>query len=305
MNKEIIEEKALLYAFGTMAEDEIEEFETLIQSDRMVQELVHESQALNELEAAECELEEPPFQTYSRIMATIDAAKGTSATTSQIADSGSRESSKVVPFLAWSGWAAAACAAVLFGAGVFDKAEPVAPVVASVVPVQAAPVVPGSDIILNNLANPLLVAMQIPSEEFGVEDRMLELASLAEAYWFSREGIPSGQLLAEADTEVEEISGGFTIFDRKYQIGFIAVENLPAEVDGKSYHVWAKTKKGQPPVKAGSLPIGEDSRGLFFFDLSSVPEVASLDRINFFVTEERTENPTGPTGMVVLSNYLR
>lgn len=299
MNNEIKQEKALLYALGTLPEEEIEEFEALIKSDRELQSLVHELQLLNELEVAECESVEPPFQVYSRIMATIEESKGGGATS---VEQTSSNSNKIVSFLTWSGWAAAACFAIIFASNLTktDIKEPV--VVAAATPRPAAP---ASDIILNNLGNPILQAVKIPSEDFTLEDRMLELASLAEAYWFSREGVPSGQLLSDPSAEVEKLSGGFTIFDRKYQIGFIAVENLPQETAGKSYHVWAKTGKGSPPLRAGALPVGEDSRGLFFFDMSSVPEVASMDRINFFVTEERSDSPETPTGMVVLSNYLR
>ena len=78
---------------------------------------------------------------------------------------------------------------------------------------------------------------------------------------------------------------------------------MPREEQGKSYHVWAKTGTGAQAVRAGALPIGNESRGLFFFDLSGLPEVSSLDQVSFFVTEESTSEPAEPGPMVVLSHF--
>lgn len=279
MNNELIEEKAQLYALGILPESEREEFENQVREDRELQSLVHEYQRLGELSATPV-TSAPSFQAYSRIMEEID---GPSA-----AQQGNGSASKLVSFVTWGGWATAACAAVALGVSLFGgKGDAVA----------------HSDIVLNNLANPRIVAVQTPSEDFAVEDRMLELAGLAEAYWFSREGIPEGQILdGQGNTEVAELSGGFTIYDRRYNIGFIAVENLPREAPNKSYHVWAKTDPAASPVRAGTLPIGDESRGLFFFDLSSLPAGTSLDTLSFFVTEEESENPVSPSQMVVLSD---
>lgn len=282
MNNELIEEKAQLYALGMLPEVEREEFETQIRTDRGLQALVHDYQQLGELDASPS-LMDPPFQMYSRIMEEIDGAQ---ARTRESQDKSSMGT--LVAFVTWGGWAAAACTAFALGLSFLggksgEKSQ--------------------SDIVLNNLGNPRIVAVETPSEEFAVEDRMLELAGLAEAYWFSREGIPSGQLLeGEDDTELAELSGGFTIYDRRYNIGFIAVENLPREAPNKSYHVWAKTDPAALPVRAGTLPIGEESRGLFYFDLSNLPPDASLDSLSFFVTEEESEDPVTPSQLVVLSD---
>ncbi len=283
MNNELIEEKAQLYALGMLPEAEQEEFETQIRADRELQALVHDYQRLGELDASPGRAD-PPFQAYSQIMEEIDAVQAADLRAAETESS----KSKLVAFVTWGGWATAACATLAFGISLVGgnggaKAQ--------------------SDIVLNNLANPSIVAVETPSEEFAVEDRMLELAGLAEAYWFSREGIPTGQLLEDASgAELAELSGGFTIYDRRYNIGFIAVENLPREAPNKSYHVWAKTAPTALPVRAGTLPIGEESRGLFYFDLSSLPAGASLDSLSFFVTEEESEDPSSPSQMVVLSD---
>ncbi|EDY81640.1 hypothetical protein VDG1235_1258 [Verrucomicrobiia bacterium DG1235] len=281
MNKELIEEKAQLYALGTLPDEEVEDFEAQIRSDRETQGLVHEYQRLAELDASSGEAE-PPFHAFAHIMEEIDggvAGQGATAPTGS--------GNKLVSFVTWGGWAVAACAVAVLGLGLFDEGGG-----------ESAE----SDIVLNNLGNPRLVAVQTPSEEFDVEDRMLELAGLAEAYWFSREGIPEDQLLESEDTQVADLSGGFTIYDRRYNIGFIAVENMPREAPNKSYHVWAKTSETAKPVRAGTLPIGEESRGLFFFDLTSLPQDASKDSLSFFVTEEDSETPLSPSEVVVLSD---
>ncbi len=277
----------MLYALGTLPDSEIESFEALARKDRSVQQLVHEYQRVNEVSARAAPTAEPPFQAYSRIMAEIE---GPSRSAPPVATATPRrQSGALLRFAAWSGWGLAACAAVALGLAYFS----------------GKPAGAKSDIVLNTLANPRLVAVKTPSDAVSMEDRMFELSGLAEAYWFSREGVPEGQLLTasseSAERPIEPLSGGFTIFDNAYQIGYIAVENLPQEQRGKSYHVWAKTKEGGQVVRAGSLPIGNESRGLFFFDLSSLPKVKSLDQVTFFVTEEATEDPEKPGPMVVLS----
>lgn len=282
MNNELIEEKAQLYALGSLPEAEQEEFENRVREDRDLQALLHEYQRLQELDATPASVG-PSFQSYAEIMEKIDAPEAAAAL-----PEAKRTHPKLLSFAAWGGWATAACATLALAASFFLGQNDAGG---------------RSDIVLNNLSNPRIVAMQTPSEDLTVEDRMLELAGLAEAYWFSREGIPAGQLLeGDQDTEVAELSGGFTIYDRRFNIGFIAVENLPREAPDKSYHVWAKTKPSAQPVRAGTLPIGDESRGLFFFDLSSLPAGTSLDSLSFFVTEEESETPVSPSQMVVLSD---
>lgn len=283
MNKEVIEEKAMLYALGTMPRSEVKEFEEQIRNDSGIQDLVHQSQLINELDAKESPPVDVPFQTYSKTMTKIDQLR-------RIAPPPAGEEPRrgvLVSVLAWSGWAAAACLGVVAGMGVFSEKD----------------LSSESDIVLNNLASPRLVAVEEPAPDFTMEDRMAELAALTEAYWYSREANASEQFLVGSGAEVEELSGGFTIFDKKYNIGFIAVENMPSEQAGKSYHVWAKTDGGSHVVRAGALPIGDESEGLFFIDLSTLPTSISLDQVSFFVTEESIDEPERPTGMVVLSDF--
>ena len=286
MNKEIIEEMAMLYALGTLPEAEVAAFEELMRREHTARQLVHEYQRITEAAAREAAATEPSFHIYPSLMSRIDILERGATEEVKTAPSGGR----LLSFAAWSGWGLAACASLALGLSIWSGGGATAQ----------------PEIALNSLANPRLVAVKTPSAEVSREDRMLELSGLAEAYWFSREGVPVDQQLADAGSgrlEGEPLSGGFTIFDSAHQIGFIAVENLPREEQGKSYHVWAKTGAGAQAVRAGALPIGNESRGLFFFDLSSLPEVSSLDQVSFFVTEESTSEPAKPGPMVVLSHF--
>ena len=157
-----------------------------------------------------------------------------------------------------------------------------------------------SDIVLNELGNPQqtsLVASEGGEEEF--QNRLLELTGLAEAYWFSREGLPPE---TDNGVDAQEFSGGFSIYDRKIKIGVIGIENIPEGRLGRYYSVWAKPSKASEPVWAGMIQQGEPASRLAFFDLSSNDTIQDSDEaISFFVTEEMEKRPTRPEGKIVLS----
>lgn len=282
MNREQQEEKAIQYALGTMPRDETAVFESALKSDRELQNIVHDYQVINEVDAEETEQMDPPFALYSRIMGTIDVDQG------QVVDSPIEER-KVVPIWPWLGWVVAACVAVVLGLNSWSGRS---------VGVASA----NDDIMLSDLGKPNAVDLVVneDTKEDGLESRMIELADLAEAYWFSRNGMPAEE--REAVT-ADAPTGGFTIFDSKHKIGFIGVENLPPEKRGKAFHVWAKAQAGERPMRAGLLRGGENSRGLFFFDLSQSGEVDEFASgvVSFFVTEETEELPESPSDQIVLS----
>lgn len=276
MNKENIQEKAVQYAVGTLPEEELEQFEAHLRDDRELQTAVHEWQTINEMSALDCPQVEPSFRVYSELMQRIDqeeAAENENQT--EVSDEG-----KLIPFWSWGGWAVAACAAVVFGFLVFENREAVS-----------------GDVVLTELGKPGDSRnFVVDQETITMEDRMLELAGLAEAYWYSRiEERDIAQSQSEAATE------GFSLFDRNYKIGFMAVENLPEEHSGKTYHVWARSEGSDKSVRAGTIPIGGASDGLFFFDLSENKEIDFTNSsISFFVTEETANSPKTPEGRIVL-----
>ncbi len=286
MNNEELQEKALQYALGTLPSAEIEGIEARLHSDAALQRSVHEWQRVNEADALECEPAEPSFHTFTQIMSRIDAEEKTAEPTPT-------RKGVVIPFVTWSGWAAAACVAVVFGLGVLDD------------PAGESANIDGvrgyeSDIVLSDLGGPddaLVLAGDQDQDVF--QDRLLELTGLAEAYWFSREGLPpeSGD-----GVESEAFSGGFSIYDRKIKIGVIGIENIPESRLGTYYNVWAKASENSEPVWAGMLKPGEAGSRLAFFDLSSNEAIRDMDaEISFFVTEEDEKRPAQPEGPVVLS----
>ncbi len=285
MNKEEIQEKALQYALGTLPESEIPHFESQLKTDRELQMAVHDWQRVNEADALECEQIEPSFQIYSNIMSNLDTSR------SKNAASEVKGNSPLINFLSWGGWAAAACLTLFFSLSPERGGNP-----------QLARFMDGSesDIVLSDLGNPerkATFASNQDQDEF--QDRLLELTGLAEAYWFSREGLPPE---SEGGVDAQAFTGGFSIYDRKIKIGVIGIENIPESRLGKFYNVWAKASPDSEPVWAGMLKQEEAGSRLAFFDLSSNDAIKDMDEsIAFFVTEESEQRPSQPEGRVVLS----
>lgn len=287
MNKEELQEKALQYALGTLPETELKEMESQLKSDRELQTAVHEWQRVNEADALECEQIEPSFQIYSNVMSSLDTSPTKTAENNPVGKG------PLLNMLNWSGWAAAACLALFLvlpaNRDVSDSR-------------QMASLADGSesDIVLSDLGNPehkATFAGDQDQDEF--QDRLLELTGLAEAYWFSREGLPPQ---TEGGIDAEAFTGGFSIYDRKIKIGVIGIENIPESRLGKFYNVWAKASPDSEPVWAGMLKQEEAGSRLAFFDLSSNDTIKDMDEaISFFVTEESEQRPSQPEGKVVLS----
>jgi len=284
MNKEDLQEKALQYALGTLPQSEQEEVERLISEHQELRSIVYEWQQVNEADARECDKVEPSFHIYSSVMSRIDTSNGAKQPTGK----GSKVSP--FPFLAqWGGWAAAAGLAIFSGISMSQLATD---------PRNDNPA--ESDIVLNELGNPDQTSLvAIDSDQEAFQNRLLELTGLAEAYWFSREGIPPD---SDNGVDAQEFSSGFSIYDRKIKIGVIGIENIPEGRLGRFYSVWAKPSEGSDPVWAGMIQQGEPASRLAFFDLSSNDAIQESDEaISFFVTEETEKRPVRPEGKIVLS----
>lgn len=288
-NNEELHEKALQYALGTLPASEIGDFESRLESDRDLQDLVHEWQLVNEEDARDHEQLEPSFRIYSTVMSEIEgeSAKGSS----KAAKSGF--SLGTASFLFWGGWAAAAGLAIFLSLTLARPSGSNAPLSASLART-------ASDIILDDLGDPeSATAFPIDQDHDEFQDRLLELTGLAEAYWFSREGLPpeGGDRL-----DAQAFSGGFSIYDRKIKIGVIGIENIPKGRLGTYYNVWARVAEGSDPVWAGMLKSDDAGSRLAFFDLSSNATIMDRDEaVSFFVTEETQKRPERPEGRVVLS----
>lgn len=284
MNKEDLQEKALQYALGTLPQSEHEEVERLISEHQELRSIVYEWQQVNEADARECDQVEPSFHIYSSVMSRIDTSNGGK----QPGGKGSTVSP--FSFLAqWGGWAAAAGVAIFSGISMSQVAT------------ESRNDNPAeSDIVLNELGNPDQTSLvAIDSDQEAFQNRLLELTGLAEAYWFSREGLPPE---SDNGVDAQEFSGGFSIYDRKIKIGVIGIENIPEGRLGRYYSVWAKPSEKSDPVWAGMIQQGEPASRLAFFDLSSNDAIQESDEaISFFVTEETEKRPARPEGKIVLS----
>lgn len=306
MNNDEMQEKAAQYALGTLPSEELASFEEQLKKSRALQSVVHDWQRVNEIDAVGCRQLEPPFQAYAQIMSRIEeeededgAQDRTAAIIAPSEENAFRSSAskrKVVPFSQWGGWAAAACLTlfVIFGALDTGETEPSGGL--SLATATASADAKG-DIVLHEMGRPGVTFASV-SGDADKSERMEELLELADAYWMTRDS----EAMAATASDGKPITEGFTIFDRKHKIGFIAIETMPDRVEGKSYHVWAKGEKNAKPLRAGSLPLGDSSYGLFFIDLSNKEGVAAdADSYSFFVTEESTDKPEAPKGRVVLS----
>ena len=290
---------AVQYALGVLPRRQVHDFESHLRVDSELQELVSELQEMNEMDARESPVVTPPIDGYSRILEQI----------APVAVQSNLTRSNIVPFLGWAGWGLAACfAAAFFVVRSGPRSGEVTVADSSV---------GSSSIIVSELTNvrPQLTstsatASNPPLASGGVELRVLELANLAEAFWSSRLGQDSGggARTMLADTKLisressENQSEGFTVFDRELKVGVIAVDSLPEIQPNRSFHIWARRGPNQPPVWAGSIPVGERDSGLFFFDLTdSDPDLIRAQNLSFFVTQESSATPSKPEGRVVLT----
>jgi anti-sigma-K factor RskA len=290
---------AVQYALGVLPRKQVHDFESQLRVDSDLQELVSDLQELNEMDARESPIVAPPIDGYSRILEQI----------APVAVHPKLTRSNIVPFLGWAGWGLAACFAAAFF--VVRSGSPSSEVTV------AESSVGSSSIIVSELTNARAqltstgtTTSNPPLASGGVELRVLELANLAEAFWSSRLDQDSGggarTMLADAKLRsrenTENQSEGFTVFDRELKVGVIAVDALPEIQPNRSYHIWARRGTDEPPVWAGSIPVGEANSGLFFFDLTnSDPGLIRAQSLSFFVTQESSSTPDRPEGRVVLT----
>ena len=290
---------AVQYALGILPRKQVHDFESQLRVDSDLQEYVSDLQELNEMDARESPVVAPPIDGYSRILEQI----------APVAVHPKLTRSNIVPFLGWAGWGLAACfAAAFFVVRSGPRSGEVTVAESSV---------GSSSIIVSELTNARAqltststTTSNPPLASGGVELRVLELANLAEAFWSSRLDQDTGggarALLADAKLRsresTENRSEGFTVFDRELKVGVIAVDSLPEIQPNRSYHIWARRGTDEPPVWAGSIPVGEANSGLFFFDLTdSNPDLIRAQSLSFFVTQESSSTPERPEGRVVLT----
>ena len=127
----------------------------------------------------------------------------------------------------------------------------------------------------------------------GADARFVQLATLAEQFWKRPENLPHPPATA-GDRRA------YALFDPATRQGFIAVQALPQQPDGKRYHLWLVDTETGRALDAGSIPSAT-SRGLYFFSLDPASTPTS-GPVNFLITAEDASvtTPAHPRGEPVL-----
>jgi hypothetical protein len=137
----------------------------------------------------------------------------------------------------------------------------------------------------------------ISEDEF---ENFVQLTQMAENFWDHPEQLPATM----NDSPLANTRGsGYAVFDPQSKHGFIAIQNLPKQEQGKNYFLWLKDPKANVLECAGIIPLLEKNEGLYFFELEDNSPISSA-RMAFFVTEENTSEPklSHPQGELVLGS---
>lgn len=126
------------------------------------------------------------------------------------------------------------------------------------------------------------------------------LTQMAENYWDHPDELPNK---VGASPLANTLGSGFAVFDPQSKHGYIAIQNLPKQEDGKNYFLWVKDPQANLLECAGIIPMQDRNNGLYFFELADDSPISS-SRVAFFVTEETASEPMleKPGGEMVLGS---
>ena len=127
-----------------------------------------------------------------------------------------------------------------------------------------------------------------------------DLTQMAENYWDHPDELPTK---VGASPLANTLGSGFAVFDPRSKHGYIAIQNLPQQEDGKNYFLWVKDPQANLLECAGIIPMQDRNNGLYFFELDDNSPISS-SRVAFFVTEETASEPMleKPGGEMVLGS---
>jgi anti-sigma-K factor RskA len=294
-----LEELACLYVLDRLEPRERASFEASLRHDPQLASFVRELESALDQRIRALPPVEPPAGLLAQIEARIDALPagewhGQPAGRSAPAEAGpvrGPETSSNLrgkpepPWAAITRWGIAALVAVGVGTiAVWQMRR--APAVA----VRPFVIVVGLDARRSAMAE-----LPMRKSAMDTDARFVQLATLAEQYWDKPEDLP-GKLPSAG-----EGGRGYALYDPTSSQGFIAVQQLPVIGHGQRYHLWMLDSATGRIREAGILPLGDSSRGLYFFSVAPASE-AKPGRVDFFVTAEDAAAPesTRPTGKVVL-----
>ncbi|MDG2167406.1 MAG: hypothetical protein P8L44_05695 [Opitutales bacterium] len=140
------------------------------------------------------------------------------------------------------------------------------------------------------------IPSQMPVDEL---ENFVQLAEMAETFWKHPERLPAKVQSPLANTK----SSGYAVYDPQGRHGFIAIQKLPVQEEGKNYTLWLKDLGSNVLERAGIIPMQDKDQGLYFFELDEGSTLSS-NQVAFFITEEETTETElqQPQGELVLGS---
>lgn len=267
-----IEEQASLYVLDKLSSEERNEFELVMEQESEVKQLVHELEDGLAVEVRKLPQYKPSENTFQSIQARIHE------TETEVSDK------KVIQF-SWASLSRLGVAAVfLLGVGLTFL----------ITSNSGAPKVYVVGMGAHSSQTSTLDSSHI---QFESDDHFAQLASLAADYWDHPESNPVK--IAANHTE----NKGYAVFDAETNSGFIAINHLPKLEKGKHYRLWVSDPQTKKLHNAGSIPLHENNKGLYYFSLETELSTQT-ESVEFFVTEEAIEDKetSHPKGRRVLGN---
>ena len=269
-----LEEMASLYVLDELNPEERAAFEQKLETDTELLKLVRELEVALEEQVRALPQTEAPDRLFK-------------AVSDKIAPASTQTPSKPVITIAWStfaGWGMAA--ALLLGVSLTllltnrgsNSAGPSGQPVVLLV---------GMD---SKSAFVEAVPSQMPADEL---ENFVKLAQMAETYWKHPDQLPERVQSPLANTK----SSGYAVYDPQSKHGFIAIQKLPVQEEGKNYFLWLKDVGSNVLECAGIIPMQDRDEGLYFFELDENSTLSS-NQVAFFITEEasaetKLEKPEG------------
>jgi Uncharacterized protein conserved in bacteria len=267
-----VEELATLYVLDQLEPAERAAFEARLARESELRTLVHSLELTLEQRIRSLPQHTPPAHLLARIESQLDQRPAAAAPPASL----------LPVWPAFTRWILPAAAAIALGAATFFYLDR-----------QRAPAPPVVLVVALDPQRNTVTRIPLHDDASGADGRFVQLASLAEQFWTRPENLPRA---STADGQ----SPAYALFDPATRQGFIAVQQLPTQPDGKRYHLWLVDSETGRALDAGSLPSAT-SRGLYFFSLDPATAPAS-GPIHFLITAEdpSTPPPARPRGTPIL-----
>ena len=275
------QELASLYVLDKLTPDERSSFENLLESDTELVLLLRELESAVEDQVRDLPQHNPPDGLFSKIQSQVQPIP-------QVANS---KPFITISWASFAGWGMAAALVLGVGLTLFVTSRD-GPIPGS----SSHPVLLVVGMNSDSSAFKTIPTM-IPEDEF---ENFVQLTQLAENFWDHPEQLPA---TINNSPLANTRGSGYAVFDPQSKHGFIAIQNLPKQEQGKNYFLWLKDPKANLLECAGIIPLLEKNEGLYFFELEDNSPISSA-RVAFFVTEENTSQPklSHPQGELVLGS---